>query len=90
MPSTWAVHCTQNKYTSISIHTFVRYGKEVSGYELSDALVFFVSSNKFGLHFMGCYFFEVIILSDAESREEQNDASHFLIGATTAKLWPLF
>ena len=37
-------------------------------------------------------FFEVItdISSDAESREEQNGASRFVIGAMTAKLWLLF
>ena len=33
VPSTRAVYCTQNKHTSISILTFVRYAKEVSGYE---------------------------------------------------------
>ena len=37
-------------------------------------------------------FFEAItdISSDAESREEQNGASRFVIGVTMAKLWPLF
>ena len=37
-------------------------------------------------------FFEVItnISSDAESREEQNGTSHFLIEAAMAKLWPRF
>ena len=30
------------------------------------------------------------VAPDAESHEEQNGVSHFLIGATTAKLWPLF
>ena len=42
--------------------------------------------------FYGMPFFEAItdISSDAESREEQNGASHFLIGATTVKLWLLF
>ena len=36
---------------------------------------------------MGRHYFEVItdISSDAESCEEQNGASHFYIGATTAK-----
>ena len=40
---------------------------------------------------MGHHFFEAItdISSDAESREEQNGASHFVIGVTTDKLWPL-
>ena len=59
----------------------------------SDALVFFVSSKKnFGLHRTGRHFFEVItnISSDAESREEQNGTSHFLIEAAMAKLWPRF
>ena len=38
------------------------------------------------------FYFEAInnISSDAESREEQNGASRFVIEATTAKLWPLF
>ena len=33
VPSTQTIYCIQNKYTSISIHTFVRYAKEVSGYK---------------------------------------------------------
>ena len=84
------VHKTNN-YTSISIHTFARYAKEVSGYEVM--LWFSVSSkNNFALHRTGRHFFEAITntSSDAESHEEQNGASHFLIGAMTAKLWPLF
>ena len=38
------------------------------------------------------FYFEAInnISPDAESREEQNGASRFVIEATTAKLWPLF
>ena len=28
-----AVYCAQNKYTFISIHTFIKYAKEVSDYE---------------------------------------------------------
>ena len=41
---------------------------------------------------MGRHFFEEItdISLDAESREEQNGASRFVIGVMMAKLWPLF
>ena len=82
-----AVYCAQNKYTFISIHTFVRYAKEVSGNEAMHWFSLFRQKN-FDLHGTGRHFFEAItdISSDAESREEQNGASRFVIGATTAKL----
>ena len=51
----------------------------------------FVEKN-FALLHTGRHVFEAItdISSDAESREEQNGASLFLIEAMTAKLWPIF
>ena len=51
----------------------------------------FVEKN-LALHSTGRHFFVAITdrSSDAESCEEQNDARRFVIGATTAKLWPLF
>ena len=80
MPSARAVYCTQNKHTSISIHTFVRYAKEVSGDEAMHWFSLFRQKN-FALHGTGLHFFEAIndISSDAESREEQNGASRFVI-----------
>ena len=86
MSSARAVYCTQNKYTSISIHTFVRYAKEVFGYEAMHWFSLFRRKKTSPFSIWAVIFFEVItdISSDAESREEQNGASHFLIGATTA------
>ena len=51
----------------------------------------FIEKN-LALHGTGRHFFEAIndISSDAESRQEQNGASRFVIEATTAKLWQLF
>ena len=88
VPSTRAVYCTQNKHTSISIHTFVTYAKEVSGYKVMQLVLFVLLQNNFSLHCTGRHFFEVItdISSNAESHEKQNIASSFLIEATTAKL----
>ena len=69
---------------SISIHTFVRYAKETG-------FLCFVKKQIRPLPYRPP-FFEAItdISSDAESHEEQNGTGHFLIGATTAKLWLLF
>ena len=79
VPSARAVYCTQNKYTFISIH---RYAKEVSGYEVMHWFSLFRrnTTSPFTVR-------ATILSADAESREEQNSASHFLIGAMTAKLW---
>ena len=87
-----AVYCAQNKYTFISIHTFVRYAKEVSGYEAMHWFSLFRRKKTLTFTEQATIFFEAITdtSSDAESREEQNSASRFVIGATTAKLWPLF
>ena len=89
MPSTQAVYCTQ---TSISIHTFVRYAKEVSGYEAMHWCSLLRRKTTLAFTVWAGIFFEAItdISSDTESCEEQNSASHFLIGAMAAKLWPLF
>ena len=86
-----AVYCAQNKYSFISIYTFVKYAKEVSGYEAMHWFSLFHQKKCRPLWYGPPFYFEAInnILSDAESREEQNDASHFVIEATTAKLWPL-
>ena len=87
-----AVYCAQNKYTFISIHTFVKYAKEVSGYEAMHWFSLFHREKTSTLTERAAIFFEVItdISSDAESCEEQNGASRFVIGATMAKLWLLF
>ena len=92
MPSTRAVYCTQNKHTSISIHTFVTYAKEVSGDEAMHWFSLFRQKKTLPFMVRAAIFFEAIndISSDAESREKQNGASRFVIEATTAKLWPLF
>ena len=92
MPSARAVYCTQNKHTSISIHTFVRYAKEVSGDEAMHWFSLFRRKKPRLLWYGPPFYFEAInnISSDAESCEEQNGASRFVIEATTAKLWPLF
>ena len=86
-----AVYCAQNKYTFISIHTFVKYAKEVSGYEAMHWFSLFRRKKRHSLRYGLPFYFEAIsnISSDAESREEQNGASRFVIEATTAKLWPL-
>ena len=80
-----AVYCAQNKYTFISIHTFVKYA-----WLRSDALFRREKTSTFTER--ATIFLEEItdISSDAESREEQYGASRFVIGATTAKLQPLF
>ena len=51
----------------------------------------FVEKKSRPLRYGPPFYFEAInnISSDAESREEQNGASRFVIEATTAKLWPL-
>ena len=87
-----AVYCAQNKYTFISIHTFVRYAKKVSGNEAMHWFSLFRQKKTSTFTEQAAIFFEAItnISSDAESREEQNSTSRFVIGATTAKLWPLF
>ena len=92
MLTTRAIYCAQNKYTFISIHTFVRYAKEVSGYEAMHWFSLFRRKKTSTFTVRAAIFFEAItdISSDAESREEQNGASRFIIEATTAKLWPLF
>ena len=92
MLTTQAVYCAQNKYTFISIHTFVRYAKEASGNEAKHWFSMFRQKKTSTFTERAAIFFEAItdISSDAESREEQNGIRHFVIGATTAKLWPLF
>ena len=91
MPSARAVYCTQNKHTSISIHTFVRYAKKVSGDEAMHWFSLFRRKKPRPLRYGPPFYFEAINnISDAESREEQNGASRFVIEATMAKLWPLF
>ena len=91
MLTAWAVYCVQNKYTFISIHTFVKYAKEVSGYEAMHWFSLFCRKKRHPLRYGPPFYFEAInnISSDAESREEQNGASRFVIEATTAKLWLL-
>ena len=87
-----AVYRAQNKYIFISIHTFVKYAKEVSGYEAMHWFSLFRRNKTSTITEWVTIFFEAItdISSDAESREEQNGASRFVIGATTAKLWSIF
>ena len=87
-----AVYCAQNKYTFISIHTFVRYAKEVSGYKAMHWFSLFRRKKTLLFMVRAAIFFEAItdISSDAESHEEQNGDGRFVIGVTTAKLWPLF
>ena len=53
----------------------------------------FVEKRRRPLRYGPPFYFEAInnniISSDAESREEQNGVSRFVIEVTTAKLWPL-
>ena len=67
-----AVYCTQNKYTSISIHTFVRYmlKKSLVTKRCTGFLCFVEIKFRPRLR-TGRHFFEAItdISSDAESRE---------------------
>ena len=74
-----------------NIHTFVRYAKEVSVTKRRTGFLCFVKK-QFQPSPSGPPIFEAItdISSDAESCEEQNDTSYFLIGVTMAKLWSLF
>ena len=84
-----AIYCAQNKYTFISIHTFVKYAKQVSGYEAMHWFSLFHRKKSRPLRYGPPFYFHNNISSDAESREEQNGTSRFVIEATMAKLWPL-
>ena len=70
---------------------FCKYAKEVSGYEAMHWFSLFRRKKRRPLRYGPPFYFEAInnTSSDAESREEQNGASRFVIEATTAKLWPL-
>ena len=64
------------------------YVKELTGYEAIDWASVFCQKSTLAFVMWSATFFEVItdISSDAESCAEQYGA----MGATTAKLWPLF